>query len=128
MGVEVDASMIAEARRRNPDLFWMEADLARLALRRNFDVVVLAGNVPLFCAPTARHDLVAACANHVGVAGAMVSGFQLDRGYHLADYARAATAGGLTLEARWATWDRQPFLGDGAYAVSVHRRVPDAPA
>jgi hypothetical protein len=27
------------------------------------------------------------------------------------------------LDARYATWDRDPFPGDGSYAVSVFRRV-----
>src|SRR5271163_1689841 len=49
VGVDVSASMIAEARRRAPDQLWLEDDLSTLDLGRHFDVVVMAGNVPLFC-------------------------------------------------------------------------------
>jgi 2-polyprenyl-3-methyl-5-hydroxy-6-metoxy-1,4-benzoquinol methylase len=122
VGVDVDRSMIQEARRRAPELAWVDADLATLALGRRFDVVVLAGNVPLFCPVATRSALVEACAAHVVSGGVMVAGFQLDHGYLLADYDRQCREAGLTLDARWATWDRQPF-GDGdGYAVSVHRR------
>lgn len=122
VGVDVDHSMIQEARRRAPELAWVDADLASLALGRRFDVVVLAGNVPLFCPAATRSALVEACAAHVVPGGVMVAGFQLDRGYLLADFDRQCQAAGLALDARWATWDRQPFVERDGYAVSVHRR------
>lgn len=49
VGVDVDESMLAEARRVAPQGTWVRADLATLSLGRTFDVVVLAGNVPIFC-------------------------------------------------------------------------------
>lgn len=122
VGVDVNASMIAEARRRAPELEWVEADLSRLALGRHFDVVVMAGNVPLFCPEAARADLVAAAAAHVASGGRLISGFQIDRGYGLDAYDRAAASAGLVVEDRWATWDRRPFDPAGDYAVSVHLR------
>ncbi|MGH9093587.1 MAG: class I SAM-dependent methyltransferase [Acidimicrobiales bacterium] len=122
VGVDVDASMISEARRRAPDLSWVQADLATLDLGRLFDVVVLAGNVPLFCPPPERVALVQACVAHVAEGGTMIAGFQLDRGYGLDDYDSACRVRGLTLSQRWATWDRQPFVEGGHYAVSSHRR------
>ncbi len=123
VGADVDASMLATARRRGPDLTWVESDLAALDLGRTFDVVVLAGNVPLFTPPGTQAALVAGCARHVG--GVMVAGFQLDRGYGIDDYDAHCAAAGLELVERFATWDRQPFDG-GGYAVSVHRQSPGA--
>jgi SAM-dependent methyltransferase len=124
VGVDIDRSMIAEARKRAPGLEWVQADLASMALGRTFDVVVMAGNVPLFCPPAARTALVEACAGHVAEGGAMVAGFQLGRDYELGDYDSACRARGLTLSDRWSSWDRQPFSAgpDSDYAVSVHRR------
>jgi SAM-dependent methyltransferase len=127
VGVDVDASMIGEARRRAPELEWVEADLAALALGRQFDVVVMAGNVPLFCSPAKRSALVEACAAHVAQGGALVAGFELGRGYALDDYDSVCLATGLVLTERWATWDREPFQKGPSqkrndYAVSVHRR------
>ncbi len=127
VGVDLDASMISEARRRAPDLTWLEADGAGLRLGRRFDVVVMAGNVPIFCPGPARPDLIASCARHVNDGGRLISGFQLGRGYTLAEYDRDAARAGLVLEDRWATWDRGPFGHGGDYAVSVHHR-PTGPA
>lgn len=128
VGVDMDPSMLAEARRRAPRLRWVEADLAALDLGRGFDVVVLAGNVPLFCAPASRPRLVAACAAHVAAGGALVAGFQLDGRYHLEEWDDACAASGLALAERWSTWDRSPFGSGSAYAVSVHRHATARPS
>ena len=127
VGVDVDASMIAEARHRAPGLTWIEADLSTLALDRRFDVVVLAGNVPLFCDPGTRRRMVESCAGHVAAEGRLVSGFQLGQGYLLEDYDAACTSAGLELSERWSTWDRRPFSALSVYAVSVHRRLAGGP-
>ncbi|MBW3651404.1 MAG: class I SAM-dependent methyltransferase, partial [Actinobacteria bacterium] len=94
VGVDNDASMLATARklgppprsegRSGPGSTWVEADLTQLALERVFDVVVMAGNVPLFTPPGTQAALVAGCARHVAPDGVLVAGFQLDRGYDLA--------------------------------------------
>ncbi len=125
VGVDSNASMIATARRRAPELEWLESDVAILDLGRLFDVVVMAGNVPLFTPPGTEGALVAGCARHLRTGGALVAGFALDQEYALADYDLDAGAANLTLTERYATWDRQPFPGEGTYAVSVHRRLAD---
>jgi SAM-dependent methyltransferase len=122
-GVDADASMLATARTLAPELDWIEADLTELDLGRVFDVVVMAGNVPLFTPPGTQAALVAGCARHVALGGALVAGFQLDDRYSLADYDRDAATAGLRLIERYATWDRVPFAEGGGYAVSVHTRV-----
>jgi 2-polyprenyl-3-methyl-5-hydroxy-6-metoxy-1,4-benzoquinol methylase len=122
VGVDIDASMIAEARRRAPDLEWVEADLASFDLGRAFDVVVLAGNVPVFCPMPSRPAMVAACSAHVAPGGVLVAGFQLGRGYDLEEWDQACLAAGFDLIERWSTWDRQAFDPRSDYAVSVHRR------
>jgi SAM-dependent methyltransferase len=122
VGTDIDSSMLAVARERAPDIEWVEADLSALDLGRTFDVVVLAGNVPLFTAPGTHAALVARCAAHVGEGGVLVAGFQLDRGYSAADYDAHTAAAGLSLDARYSTWDGDAFEPGGDYAVSVHRR------
>ncbi|MDA8282372.1 MAG: class I SAM-dependent methyltransferase [Actinomycetota bacterium] len=121
VGVDVDSSMLAEARRRGPGIGWVEADLAALELGRAFNVVVLAGNVPIFCPPSSRVALVRSCAAHVAPTGVLVAGFQLDRGYGLDEWDEACAAAGLQLDQRWSAWDREPFEPGREYAVSVHR-------
>lgn len=124
VGVDLDASMLGEARRRAPSLLWIESDLARLKLDRVFDLVVLAGNVPLFCPEPDRLALCAACAAHVAPKGRLIAGFQLGRGFELADYDQGLADCGLVLAERYRTWDREPFaVGRDDYAVSVHERA-----
>jgi SAM-dependent methyltransferase len=111
VGVDADASMLATARRSAPAIEWVEADLAGgFDLGRTFDVVVMAGNVPLFTPP--------------GTQPALVAGVSLGRGYEVEDYdADCSAAGGLVLRERFSTWDRAPFVaGTSDYAVSVHVR------
>lgn len=121
VGADVDASMLAAARQRAPELSWVENDLSTLALGRTFAVVVMAGNVPLFTPPGTEAALVAGVARHVAPGGRLVAGFSLDRGYAVEDYDAHATAAGLVLEERFASWDRAPWVPGGTYAVSVHR-------
>ena len=121
-GVDIDASMLASARKNAPAIDWYERDLAAVDLGRTFDVVVMAGNVPLFTPPGTHAAIVAGCARHVATGGALVAGFQLGRGYELDEFDEHCVAAGLTLAERYATWDREPFAAGGDYAVSVHRR------
>jgi SAM-dependent methyltransferase len=120
-GVDVDASMLDAAARRAPELRWVVRDLVDLDLGERFDVVVLAGNVPLFTPAGTQPALIGACARHVAESGVLIAGFSLGRGYELAELDADAAAGGLAVAERWATWDREPFPGDGTYAVSVFR-------
>lgn len=117
VGVDGDAAMIAIARRAAPDIEWHEHDVASLDLARRFDLVLMAGNVPLFTPPGTQRALVAGCARHGDV---VVAGFSVNGGYGVQDYDADCDAAGLLLAERHATWDREPFRG-GAYAVSVHR-------
>jgi SAM-dependent methyltransferase len=122
VGVDMDASMLAAARRASSAVEWIEHDLATLDLGRTFDVVLMAGNVPLFTPAGTQGALVAGCARHVGPAGALVTGFQLGRGFELDEYDSHCAAAGLALVSRTSTWDREPWQVGGDYAVSVHRR------
>jgi SAM-dependent methyltransferase len=122
VGVDVNESMLATARERAPHITWIHADLTTLALDRTFEIVVMAGNVPLFTPEGTEAALVAHCARHVRADGLLVAGFQVGRGYGIDDYDAHCEAAGLVAMERFATWDRQPFEPGGDYAVSVHRR------
>jgi SAM-dependent methyltransferase len=124
VGVDVDESMLATARRLAPDLTWVASSLADPAfdLGRTFDIVVMAGNVPLFTPPGTHAALIAGCARHVAPGGLVVSGFSLGRGYEVLDLDEHAAAAGLQLSERFATWDEDPWSGAADYAVSIHRR------
>jgi SAM-dependent methyltransferase len=123
VGVDIDRSMLEVARRKAPQLDWRLDDLATVTLGRTFEAVLMAGNVMLFVAPGTEAAVVANLARHVAPGGLLVAGFQLIPGrITLAAYDRMATAAGLALAERWATWDRAPWRPGGDYVVSVHRR------
>jgi len=123
VGVDVDPSMLATARARAPGLRFEKADLADSGfhLGRTFDVVVMAGNVPLFTPAGTQAALVAGCARHLVLEGLLVVGFGLGRGYELTTFDDDCRAAGLAPVERWSTWDRSPLADDSSYAVSVHR-------
>src|SRR5262249_26302220 len=102
------------------------ADLSELDLPARFDVVVLAGNVIPYVVARRRPAVVMACARHLAPGGRLIAGFQLRAGWpSVRDYDRWCAGAHLVLEARFATWNREPFTDTDTYAVSVHRRYPD---
>lgn len=131
VGADRDSSMLAVARQRGADLLaelpaarfsFQLADLVDLDVGATFDVVVMAGNVPLFADRGTEGRLVASVARHVRPGGVLVAGFQLDRAYSLEAYDAQCAAAGLGLAVRYATWEGSPFVAGGDYAVSVHER------
>lgn len=122
VGVDLDPPMLDEARVKAPHLEWVEADLSRLALGRTFDVVAMPGNVMIFVRPGTETSVVANMASHLADEGVLIAGFQLGRGYDLDRYDADCSAAGLRLVERHATWDGDPWIAGGDYAVSVHRR------
>ena len=130
VGVDVDAVMLDVARAKAPELDWRLGDIGSITVGgadadspREFDVVVLAGNVMIFVRPGTEAAVVANLARHVARGGVLVAGFQLLPGrLDLAAYDRCAENAGLELDSRFATWDRAPWISGGDYAVSVHRR------
>jgi len=125
VGVDVDPAMIAAARAKAPELDWRQADLSLLSLDERFDVVVLAGNVVGFVAPDRRAAAVQACARALLPGGRLIAGFSLLLGWpSTRDYESWCADSGLTLEARYATWDGAPYqAGSANYIVLVHRKA-----
>jgi SAM-dependent methyltransferase len=123
-GLDRDPAMLAVAREQAPQAQWVEADLAdpSLDLGRRFAAVVAAGNVMIFVDPGSEGVVIANLARHLEPGGVLIAGFQLKAtGLGPATYDRLAADAGLELDGRFATWDRDPFVAGGDYAVSVHR-------
>ncbi len=123
VGVDLDSSMIGEARTKAPGLVWVEASIGDVSLDSEFDVVVTAGNVMIFVQPGSERSVVANLAGHLAPEGVLISGFQLDRPYGLDDYDADCAAAGVTFVERFATWTGVPWVPASDYAVSVHRRT-----
>ena len=121
VGVDIDADMLATAKRKSTDLVWHCADLASVDLGRTFDVIVLAGNVMIFLAPGSERQVVVNLARHLAPGGVLIAGFQLQPGrLGVERYDEIAAAAGLTLRERWSTWDRDAWNAHGDYVLSVH--------
>lgn len=122
VGVDLDPVMLATGMRKAPQLRWMVADLESVDLQRTFDAVLLAGNVMIFLTPGSEGAVLANMARHLKPDGVLVAGFQLRHGGLTLDaYDELASRAGLALLERFATWDAEPWVIGGGYAVSVHR-------
>lgn len=131
-GVDRDRDMLRAARAKAPQIDWYLDDLAQIVIPdkggptqpRQFEAIVMAGNVMIFVDAGTEEAVVANMARHLAPGGLLVSGFQLHPGgLHLDSYDLFAARAGLDLAERWSTWDRAPWAGHGDYAVSVHRRL-----
>lgn len=133
VGVDLDQSMLAVARKQAPGLPWFRTDLAEfepdsLGIAGDFDLVVAAGNIFPLLAPGTESAVVERLSAALRPGGLLVAGFGLDEAHlpvlpslTLSDYDDWCAAAGLTPVDRFATWDADPYAG-GGYAVSVHRR------
>ena len=126
VGVDSDPVMLDSARVKGPDVRWIQADLAHPALAtaaaepRGFDLIVAAGNVMIFLEPGTEPAVVSNLAHLLRPGGLLVAGFQLGPQLGAERYDVLCAHAKLAPVHRWATWERDPYLG-GDYAVSVHR-------
>lgn len=125
LGVDIDAEMLATARRKAPEVEWRLADLATVDLGRTFEAVAAAGNVMIFLTPGTERGVIANLARHLSPGGLLIAGFQLARSrMTLGNYDALCLDAGLELGERFTTWDKHPWLASSDYAVSVHHRQP----
>ncbi|MGD7704916.1 class I SAM-dependent methyltransferase [Microlunatus sp. Y2014] len=127
IGVDVDQVLIDEASRVHPDATWVCADLAELDLGPElrgdgFDLIVCAGNVMTFLAPSTRRPVLAGIAAHLADSGRAVIGFGAGRGYDFDEFLADAAASGLVTDQLLGTWDVRPFTPDSDFLVASLRR------
>ena len=133
VGTDVDESMLRVARGAAPQVPWHQADLASLSAAdldgaSEFDLVVMAGNVVPLLAPGTVGRAVSSLISLLRPDGLLVAGFGLDSAHlpprcpvtPIDEYDEACGAAGLSLQARYSTWDGAPFEESEGYAVSVH--------
>lgn len=124
-GADVDPALIAAAQEDHPGPRWVVSDLATLDLRDDegrrtpFDLVVCAGNVMTFLAPSTRRSVLAGFADHLAEGGRAVVGFGTDRGYDLDDFVADAAAAGLQEQVRLGGWALEPWTPTAGFVVSV---------
>ena len=131
VGVDVDPVLIDAAREDHPGATWVVSDLAELDLAAEgitdpFDLVVSAGNVVTFLAPSTRRLVLANLTEVLAEDGRIVVGFGAGRGYLVEDFFADAGAAGLVEDLRLATWDLRPWTEDSGFLVAVLRHVGES--
>ena len=134
VGVDLDASMLLQAREEAPDLDWRVGDLAQLDTGQLFDVVLVAGNTIPLLEPDTLADAAVGLAAQLDDGGLLVCGFGLDAAHlpgdcpvtPLADVGAAFAAAGLVPVDLFSTWDRAAYDESADYVVTVD--TPDSSA
>jgi trans-aconitate methyltransferase len=126
VGVDVDPALIEAAEHDHPGPQWLVGDLAELDLPARgitepFDVIVSAGNVMTFLAPSTRVQVLARLRAHLRGDGRVVTGFGAGRDYEFGEFLDDTAAAGFAYELLLSTWDLRPFTEDSDYLVAVLR-------
>lgn len=126
VGVDVDPALIEAAAQDHPGPRWLVGDLAELDLPARgitepFDVIVSAGNVMTFLAPSTRVAVLSRLRAHLADDGRAVIGFGAGRDYPFADFFADVAAAGLTPDLLLSTWDLRPFTDDSDFLVAILR-------
>lgn len=126
VGVDVDPVLIEAAQQDHPGPRWVVADLAELDLPAQgitdpFDVIVSAGNVMTFLAPSTRVRVLARLRAHLAGGGRAVIGFGAGRNYEFGDFLNDAQEAGFTTDLLLSTWDLRPFGDDSDFLVAILR-------
>lgn len=125
IGVDLDPDLLARAKRRAPELDWRLANLATVDLGRQFDLVVVAGNVIGFVDAPDRQLAVQNCARHVAPGGWLVMGNQLKATWPtMKEFDEWCSNEGLFPAEHMAGWESEMLGEDPDYVVTVHRRPP----
>jgi chemotaxis methyl-accepting protein methylase len=125
IGADLDPDMIERAATKAPHIDWHVADLSELQLDAKFDVIMMAGNIPLFCAPSSQAAIIKSLVDHLDDGGYLISGFSLEtrpNAYSRRDYQRDAMSAQLTEVAVYSTWDEHPSNDGDDYTVMLHQK------
>ncbi len=126
VGVDVDPVLIAAAEEDHPGPAWITQDLALLDLPAHgipepFDVIVAAGNVVAFLAPSTRQQVLHRLSQHTTSEGRVVIGYGAGRGYPFEEFLADADKAGLAPDVLLSSWDLRPFTAESDFLVAVLR-------
>ena len=128
VGVDVDPALIEAAEQDHPGPRWLVGDLAELDLPARgitepFDLIVSAGNVMTFLAPSTRTQVLRRLRAHLAGDGRAVIGFGAGRDYPFDEFFTDAADAGFARDLLLSTWDVRPFTDDSDFLVAVLRPV-----
>jgi len=128
VGVDVDPALIEAAEHDHPGPQWLVGDLAELDLPARgivepFDVIVSAGNVMTFLAPSTRVQVLGRLHAHLKGEGRAVIGFGAGRDYEFGQFLEDTAVAGFVPDLLLSTWDLRPFTAESDFLVAVLRPV-----
>ncbi|TDO18596.1 methyltransferase family protein [Mycobacterium sp. BK086] len=126
VGVDVDPALIEAAEQDHPGPRWLVGDLAELDLPARgidepFDVIVSAGNVMTFLAPSTRVRVLSRLRAHLASDGRVVIGFGAGRDYEFGQFFDDVADAGFAPDLLLSTWDVRPFSDDSDFLVALLR-------
>lgn len=126
VGVDVDPALIEAAEHDHPGPQWLVGDLAELDLPARgiaapFDIIVSAGNVMTFLAPSTRVQVLTRLRAHLCDDGRAVIGFGAGREYEFGQFLDDAATAGFAPDLLLSTWDLRPFTEDSDFLVAILR-------
>ncbi|CAM4463968.1 Magnesium-protoporphyrin O-methyltransferase [Mycobacterium basiliense] len=126
VGVDVDPQLIEAAKQDHPGPHWLVGDLAELDLctrgiTEPFDVIVSAGNVMTFLAPSTRVQVLGRLRAHLRDDGRAVIGFGAGREYEFTQFLDDAADARFVPDLLLSTWDLRPFTDDSQFLVALLR-------
>jgi SAM-dependent methyltransferase len=129
VGVDVDPALIAAAEEDHPGPRWLVGDLAELDLPARgipepFDLIVSAGNVMTFVAPSTRVQVLSRLRAHLADNGRVVIGFGAGRDYEFGQFFQDASQAGLTPDVLLSTWDLRVFTDKSDFLVAILIPIP----
>jgi SAM-dependent methyltransferase len=138
VGVDFDAELLEQSRRRFPDLPLVASRLDDLSPEvlssaghpTAYDLVVCVGNVMVLLAPDTERTVLANLAAVLAPEGRILVGFHLQgspapmaRSYPVDEFVGDCAAVGLEVEHRFASYDLRPFTETSDYVIHVLRRA-----
>ncbi|HEY9265808.1 MAG TPA: class I SAM-dependent methyltransferase [Mycobacterium sp.] len=126
VGVDVDPTLIEAAEQDHPGPRWLVGDLAELDLPARgipepFDVIVSAGNVMTFLAPSTRVRVLSRLRAHLNGDGRAAIGFGAGRDYEFGQFLDDAADAGFATDLLLSAWDIRPFTDDSEFLVALLR-------
>ncbi|ODR19005.1 class I SAM-dependent methyltransferase [Mycolicibacterium porcinum] len=126
VGVDVDPALIEAAENDHPGPQWLVGDLAELDLPARgitepFDIIVSAGNVMTFLAPSTRVRVLTRLRAHLADDGRAVIGFGAGREYEFGQFLDDAATAGFAPDLLLSTWDLRPFDQNSDFLVAILR-------